>query len=85
MSFSGLKTAVSRSLKDLDIQQGGLYEQDIKDFSASFQAAISDVLLEKSKRAIIETRKKFPDLKTFAIVGGVGRKSKNSFRFIVSL
>ena len=76
MSFSGLKTAVSRSLKDLDIQQGGLYEQDVKDFSASFQAAISDVLLEKSKRAIIETRKKFPDLKTFAIVGGVAANQK---------
>ena len=76
MSFSGLKTAVSRSLKDLDIQQGGLYEKDIKDFSASFQAAISDVLLEKSKRAIIETRKKFSDLKTFAIVGGVAANQK---------
>jgi len=71
MSFSGLKTAVSRSLKDLASQQGGLYERDVKDFSASFQAAVSDVLVEKSKRAIVEARKKLLNLKTFAIVGGV--------------
>jgi N6-L-threonylcarbamoyladenine synthase len=76
MSFSGLKTAVSRSLKDLNFQQGGLYKQDVKDFSASFQTAISDVLSGKSKRAIIETRKKFSDLKTFAIVGGVAANQK---------
>ena len=71
MSFSGLKTAVSRSLKDLDSQQGGLYEHDVKDFAASFQSAISDILLEKSKRAIVEVRKNLSDLKNFAIVGGV--------------
>ena len=71
MSFSGLKTAVSRSLEDLDKQQGGLYERDVKDFCASFQAAISDVLVGKSKRAIIEARKRSSALKTFAIVGGV--------------
>jgi len=76
MSFSGLKTAVSRSLKDLDTQQGGLYERDVKDFSASFQAAISDILVEKSKRAIVEARKKLSDLKTFAIVGGVAANRK---------
>ena len=71
MSFSGLKTAVSRSLEELDKQQGGLYERDVKDFSAGFQAAISDVLVGKSKRAIIEARKRSSDLKTFAIVLGV--------------
>ena len=76
MSFSGLKTAVSRSLKDLDTQQGGLYEHDVKDFAASFQAAISDVLVEKSERAIVEVRKKLSDLKTFAIVGGVAANQK---------
>ena len=76
MSFSGLKTAVSRALKDLETQQGGLYEHDVKDFSASFQAAISDVLVEKSKRAIVEVRKKISDLKTFAIVGGVAANQK---------
>ena len=76
MSFSGLKTAVSRSLKDLDTQQGGLYEHDVKDFAASFQAAISEVLVEKSKRAIVEVRKKISDLKTFAIVGGVAANQK---------
>jgi hypothetical protein len=57
----------------------------LKIFQQVFRQLSPDVLLEKSKRAIIETRKKYPDLKTFAIVGGVGRKSKNSFRFIVSL
>ena len=76
MSFSGLKTALSRSLKDLDTQQGGLYEDDVKDFAASFQAAISDVLVEKSKRAIVEVRKKISDIKTFAIVGGVAANQK---------
>ena len=71
MSFSGLMTAVSRSLEDLDNQQGGLYERDVKDFCAGFQAAISDVLVGKSKRAIIEARKRSSALKTFALDGGV--------------
>ena len=76
MSFSGLKTAVSRSLEDLDKQQGGLYERDVKDFCAGFQAAISDVLVGKSKRAITEARKRSSALKTFAIVGGVAANEK---------
>ena len=48
MSFSGLKTALLRTRNHLVESQGGLYEQDRADFCASFQAAVSDVLVEKS-------------------------------------
>lgn len=52
MSFSGLKTALRRGVEDLTAQQGGLTRQDIADLAASFQAAVRDVLVEKSRRAL---------------------------------
>ncbi|GLT08518.1 tRNA N6-adenosine threonylcarbamoyltransferase [Sulfitobacter porphyrae] len=52
MSFSGLKTAVLRTRDSLLAQQSGLTRQDQADLAAGFQAAVVDVLSEKSRRAL---------------------------------
>ncbi len=67
LSFSGLKTAVLRSRDGLVAQQGGLTETDRADLCASFQAAIRDVLAEKSRRALAANQ----GLCGFAVAGGV--------------
>jgi len=67
MSFSGLKTAVLRARDGLIAAQGGLDEQDRADLCASFQAAVADVLAEKSARALAGQA----GLTGFAVAGGV--------------
>lgn len=67
MSFSGLKTAVLRLRDGLVADQGGLHAADIADICAAFQAAMRDVLVEKSRRALAGQA----DLKGFAVAGGV--------------
>lgn len=67
MSFSGLKTAVLRTRDGLVADQGGMHEQDRADLCASFQAAVRDVLAEKSRRALEGQS----DLTCFAVAGGV--------------
>ena len=52
MSFSGLKTAVLRTRDGLVATQGGLHARDRADICASFQAAMADVLAEKTRRAL---------------------------------
>lgn len=71
LSFSGLKTAVLRQRDLLADAQGGLRAQDIDDICAGFQAAVRDVLREKSRRALDLCRKDAPDLRGFAVAGGV--------------
>jgi len=66
MSFSGLKTALLRARDTLTAAQGGLYEQDIADLCAAFQLAVTDVLVEKSRRALATS-----DASHFAVAGGV--------------
>ena len=66
MSFSGLKTAVLRTRDALVAKQGGLYVQDQHDLSASFQAAVSDVLAEKTRRALA-----ISGVPAIAVAGGV--------------
>jgi N6-L-threonylcarbamoyladenine synthase len=66
-SFSGLKTAVVRVIEEY----GGLVkfrESDdaVRDLCASFQAAVIDVLLTKSERALRDQ-----GLKRYAVAGGV--------------
>lgn len=51
MSFSGLKTAVLRARDKIISEQGGLTTQDQADIAASFQAAVVDVFIEKTRRA----------------------------------
>ncbi len=66
MSFSGLKTALLRARDAAVASEGGLRRQDRADLAASFQAAIADVLAEKSRRALAEARPP-----AFAVTGGV--------------
>lgn len=67
LSFSGLKTAVLRARDALIATQGGITVQDRRDLCAGFQAAVADVLAEKSKRALAL----FPHATAFAVAGGV--------------
>lgn len=71
MSFSGLKTALLRTRDALVAEQGGLFQQDIKDVSAGFQTAIADVLAEKSRRALLEYLDLDPKEPVIAVAGGV--------------
>lgn len=68
-SFSGLKTAVLYYLRDrkkLSATIPELKATEIADIAASFQAAVVDVLTEKSLRAVKEMK-----VKTLVVGGGV--------------
>ena len=71
MSFSGLKTAMLRARDGVIAEKGGLTRQDQADLSAGFQAAIVDVLTEKTRRALTEYLALKPAAPSFAIAGGV--------------
>ena len=71
MSFSGLKTAALRFRNEVIEKNGGLTQSDQADISASFQAAVSDVLVQKSRRALIEYQKLSPENPTLCVAGGV--------------
>lgn len=73
MSFSGLKTAVSRARDELADAQGGLHRQDVSDLCAGFQRAVRDVLAEKARRAMAQFKDTFPDTSdpVIAVAGGV--------------
>lgn len=70
-SFSGLKTAVKVLLKKLGFQEGNVPEEIKKHISASFQASIIDVLIEKIKRAVKEEK-----LPRVVITGGVAANTE---------
>jgi N6-L-threonylcarbamoyladenine synthase len=61
-SFSGLKTAVGTRVREMGIPS----EKELPDFCASFQAAVVDVLVRKSRRALIRE-----DLHDLVVCGGV--------------
>ncbi len=63
-SFSGLKTAVLYGFNEL--KQDPTVREKVPDIAASFQAAVADVLAEKSRRAVLET-----GLSRLALAGGV--------------
>jgi len=71
MSFSGLKTALLRARDAAVAEQGGLRKQDQADLAASFQLAVTDILTEKSRRAIDEYLALRPSSPAFAVAGGV--------------
>jgi len=66
LSFSGLKTAVLRARDELVAAQGGLTTQDRRDLCAGFQAAVADVLAEKTRRALAAN-----PVAAIAVAGGV--------------
>lgn len=76
MSFSGLKTAVLRVRDDIVGVKDGLHRSDINDIAASFQTAVTDVLVEKTRRAITEYLRLRPANPTFAVAGGVAANSE---------
>ncbi|MCF8494049.1 MAG: tRNA (adenosine(37)-N6)-threonylcarbamoyltransferase complex transferase subunit TsaD [Rickettsiaceae bacterium] len=65
MSFSGLKTAVKLKIQAI----GVLSERDMSDIAASFQQAVCDVLVQKTKFAIVQY-KSFCQGKRFVVAGG---------------
>ena len=71
MSFSGLKTALLRARDQVVTQGGGLHRRDRADLCAGFQAAVRDVLVEKSRRALSAALADRPTLTGFAVAGGV--------------
>ena len=75
LSFSGLKTALLRARDSIVAQKGGLTRQDRADLCAGFQAAVADVLAEKSRRAIGEYLAVSPAVPAFAVAGGVAANS----------
>ena len=71
MSFSGLKTALLRTRDGVVADKAGLSEQDRADMCAGFQMAVSDVLAEKSRRALALYLGSQPQTPAFAVAGGV--------------
>jgi len=70
MSFSGLKTALLRE-RDKVLVDGALRTQDRADLCAGFQAAVRDVLVAKSRRAVAAYLALSPPEPVFAVAGGV--------------
>ena len=66
MIFSGLKTAVLRVRDQAVSAEGGLRESLRADICASFQAAVAEVLAEKTRRALAQA-----DVPVVAVAGGV--------------
>ena len=72
-SFSGLKTAVLYRVHGPGRTTGGLEklgEQDVSDLCAAFSAAVVDVLVEKTMRAVAKT-----GVRTVVVGGGVAANS----------
>lgn len=78
LSFSGLKTAVLRSRDTLVSAQGGLTKADRADLCAGFQAAVCDVLVEKTRRAMNMFVAQIGSnaLGGFAVAGGVAANAQ---------
>lgn len=66
LSFSGLKTAVLRA-RDAMVRDGSWSHPARANLCAAFQAAVADVLAEKSRRALALV----PNATAFAVAGGV--------------
>ena len=75
LSFSGLKTALLRTRDKVIAEKGGLTGQDRADLCAGFQSAVSDVLAEKTHRALEVYLSESPPQPVFAVAGGVAANS----------
>jgi len=68
-SFAGLKTALRHAVA---ARPGGRAEgRDTADFAASFQAAVADVLADRTAHAIAAARALHPGLAHLVVAGGV--------------
>ncbi len=70
-SFSGLKTALLRMRDQVAAEKDGLTRQDRADLCAGFQAAVRDVIIAKTRRAIALYMEENPSQPTVAVAGGV--------------
>jgi N6-L-threonylcarbamoyladenine synthase len=69
-SFSGLKTALRQRVSELSMR-GPLSERDRDDLAAALQAAITDCLADRTRRAIEIARADHGGLATLVVAGGV--------------
>lgn len=80
-SFSGLKTAVLYLVKKMSTQNA-LSETDKQDIAEEFENAVTEVLIKKTRQAIIDNQ-----IRTLIIGGGVIANThiRNSFQKMTSL
>ncbi len=71
LSFSGLKTAMLRARDRAVAARGGLTAQDRADLCAGFQRAVSEVIAEKTRRAVALYLCRTPSVPALAVAGGV--------------
>lgn len=76
MSFSGLKTALVRERDALVSRSGGLSAQDRADLCAGFQAAVTEILAEKTARATESYLSLNPRTPAIAVAGGVAANAE---------
>lgn len=67
-SFSGLKTALLHTVGDIT---EGAREAAVADLAASFQEAVADVMVDRTRNAIAEFRRRHPGGNTLVVAGGV--------------
>lgn len=67
-SFSGLKTAVRQTVESMPPR---LDDVAVRDLAASFQAAVADVLVDRTAHAIEEFRARYSAGDTLVVGGGV--------------
>jgi len=72
-SFSGLKTAVRRTIENLP--PGSVTEIDAADICASFQKAVSDIFADRTRNAIKIFRSLHPEGSGLVVAGGVAANS----------
>ncbi len=72
LSFSGLKTAIKREVDQLINNNGILTDTDVKNLCASFQNAVVEIFINKTKKAMSMYKKYYPSVShKIAIAGGV--------------
>ena len=86
MSFSGLKTALRREVDLIKKVSTTISDTQVNNLCASFQKAVEDIFISKSKRAMKIFNRLYPDFpQTIAIVGGVAaNKSIGSALFKIT-
>lgn len=72
-SFSGLKTAVRHAVASLT--DGVPKANDAADLAASFQAAVGDVLADRTAHALSDYVERHPQDRTLVVAGGVAANS----------
>ena len=70
-SFSGLKTAVGKIIRDVGLETLRTNEEMLRDLCASFEEAVVETLLRKAHRALRKT-----GMRQLAIVGGVASNER---------